>query len=102
MGAIKDIAPAPASLHAVKNGGFEARKSALACLLAPGRHFSPKEVAAELAALGLPGRDPDTIRERCNLPASDPRHIAINPAFLPRYCIPSAELARLLGVEVSA
>ncbi len=100
MGAIKDIAPAPASLHAVNFGGFEASKNELARLLTSGRHFTPKEVAAELSARGLPGRDPDGIRERCNLPPTDPRHIATNPAWPGRHLIPAAELARLLGVEV--
>lgn len=62
------------------------------------KHYAPKDVARELNAAGIPTAA-RAIRRRCRLPATDPLHIATNPAFPGRFHIPEPELARLLGTK---
>ena len=65
------------------------------------KYHSPCEFAGELRELGLPICE-KVIRARCNLPASDPRHIATHTGFMGRHYIPESELFRLAGLrEVS-
>lgn len=64
------------------------------------RTWTPKELAADLAAaFGVPVCE-RTIVKRCNLPADNPGHIATLPAFPGRHFIPAREVLRLLAAEV--
>lgn len=62
---------------------------------------SPKEAVAILADFGVTICE-ETLRYRCNLPASHPLHIRRAPGFLGRYYIPESELFRLLGISEGA
>jgi hypothetical protein len=107
MDAIKIAAPMPAS----RSGSFLTQNAGQPGTLAHSlpqngfgrriRHYTPKEAAAALADAGIPAAA-KAIRRRCRLPASDPRHIATNPAFPGRFHIPETELARLLGARKAA
>ena len=63
-------------------------------------HYTPKELSAALAAVGLFISE-RSIERRCALPEGHPRRIATNPNFRRCY-IPAAEFARLSGAEVPA
>ncbi len=65
------------------------------------KYYAPKDVARELNAVGIPAHEKG-IRRRCRLPASDPRHIATNPAFPGRFYVTESELLRLLGAKEAA
>lgn len=67
------------------------------------RHWTPKELAADLAEVhGIEVGERAIVR-RCTLPADNPGHIATNPAFPGRHYIPEAEALRLLrGAKVAA
>jgi hypothetical protein len=86
--------PAPAPVSAPAFAHLPASRSGL-------RHFSPKELASELAAYGVQLGE-RAIQSRCNLPEGDPLRIATNPNFPGRHFILERELARLLGATEAA
>jgi hypothetical protein len=67
------------------------------------RRYSPSEFSGALAGLHI-GLCEKLVRQRCNLPESDPLHIATIKGFPGRHWIPESELFRIAGinVEVSA
>ena len=65
------------------------------------KHYSPKEAASELNAVGIPSH-PKTLRKRCRLPVGHPRRIETNPEFPGRFMIPEPEVLRLLGAGKAA
>ena len=108
MGEVKVIFTPHASANASNkraNGAFPpvlARPVSRSPASRTGQSFhTPKDVARELIAAGIPAHE-NSIRRRCCLPAGDERRIKTNPAFPGRHYVPDSELARLLNVEAAA